>query len=247
MATPLEAQIVSLSNSATPLPAVATARYRLDNTNWDMALFNEQPAPTASDFVVVNLGTQSQLSGDTFKFSLENKAGQGLIWKLFDNSDVNGPAGGTVAWGTFTPTIPAAPFTSVVTNLDGELPGQFFNAINFELRAFAPDSQMHLSNVSFTGATVLGSIGDVSAFYNNTGSSYVASLVSDTDLATFDWTLSGEIRGVKTGGAQEQVAFNVQLVAIPEPGTYALLLGAAGFIGTVLRRRLGRGSLSSTL
>lgn len=237
----LEAQIVSLSNAATPLPAIATARYRLDNGNWDMAIFNEQPgAPSAADFVTMNLGNESTLSGDTFRFSLENRTGQGLIWKLYDNSDVNGPAGGTVAWGTFAPAIPAAPTTLVKADLDGELPSQFFNGINFELRAFATASEMHLSNVTFSGASVLGTIADVSAFYNNSGSSYVASIASDTDLSTFDWTLSGQIKGVKNGGGQESVAFNVQLVAIPEPGTYALVLGVLSVLGAGVRRRLAR-------
>ncbi len=238
----LEAQTVNLSNAALlnnlamPLPAIATARYRLDNTNWDMAIFNEQPGPPSpADFVVLDLGNQTALSGDTFRFSLENRAAQGLIWKLYDNSDVNGPAGGTVAWGTFAPAL-LSPF--VKADLDGELPNQFFNGINFELRAFAPLSEMHLSNVTFSGATVVGSIGNVSAFYDNSLSSYVASIASDTDLSTFDWTLSGQIRGVKSGGGQEQVAFNVQLVAIPEPGTYALMLGVVTLLGAGLRRRL---------
>lgn len=231
----LDAQIVNLSNTAAALPALATARYRIDSNNWDMALFNEQPSPTAADFVTLNLGTQSQLSGDTFNFTLQNIAGQGLIWRLHGNSDLNGPAGGTVAWGTFAPPVSPA---NVVSHLDGELPGAFFNGINFQLRSYATGSQMALSNVAFSGATVTGAISDVAVSLNNHATSYVASLSSDTDLASFDWSLTGQIQGVKVGGAQEDVAFNLQLVAIPEPGTYALMLGAAGLFAARLRRRL---------
>jgi hypothetical protein len=239
----LEAQIVVLSNTATTLPAVATARYRLSTSEWDLGIYNGRPAPTGADFVTVNLGNESQLSGDTFRFSLEHRAGQGLIWKFFDNSDPLGPAGGTAAWGTFTPVIPTGSSTQVRADLNGELPAQFFNVLSLETRAFAAGSEMHLSNVAFSGATTVGTINNVSAFFNNTGASYVATLESDTDLSTFNWTLAGQIRGVKSGGGAETVTFNVHLVAIPEPGTSALLLlGLMALLGASMRHRAsGRG------
>ncbi|MDX2186363.1 MAG: hypothetical protein SFV32_05490 [Opitutaceae bacterium] len=239
------AQSVTLTNSTADLSVEATARYRLVNTNWDLSLYNEQPSPSPADFVHVDLGNVASLSGDKFRFSLKHVTNQGLIFTLSDNTDSAGPVGGRVAWGTFSPTLtsPGGPL-AVKADLDGELPGFSFNAIRFETRAFSPDSSMDLTGLSFSGAASLSnSFVDSYAVYNNVGNSFVGSLLSDTDLSTFDWELTGYIKGVKlvTGG-DELVALNLQMGTIPEPSFYGAVAGLATLAYVSLRRRRAQAS-----
>jgi len=73
-------QTISINSVLTAPSAsqiVGDARYRIDNLNWDMAVINKNVtgAFNSNDLVNRGLGNISQLSGDTFAFSLEHRTG----------------------------------------------------------------------------------------------------------------------------------------------------------------------------
>jgi hypothetical protein len=247
---------VPLTFEAQPTEIVGAARYRLDQTNWDMGILNHKVATgglTAADTVAKNLGTVAALSGDTFSFTIGHQAGEGLFLTLNNISPNPVPSGGTVAWGSgFSPALNPAPGSGEIkSTLGGFAPPSNFNFLQLRLQAqnsgltnsntnnnSTPFATMQLSNLSFTSvATEIGSFNTTSI--SNQGAVATDTVWSDTNLASFDWYLTGEVRGVTNITAQERVKFEVKMgqVAIPEPSTYAALMGLVALAGVVVWRR----------
>lgn len=234
---------------ATPPSSIATARYRLSNTNWDMAILN-QGAVTATSSVTVGLGNVAALTTDVFNFTLEYRVGEGLIWSLVNQDPLATPAGGTVAWGTgFSPALPVGAVSA--ENLTTSVAGgstTFPSSFNYiGLRAIAntdPASTISISNIAFSGAATVGSISNLTNYSGVTTN--FGSLLADSDLGLFDWSLTGLVTATKPlTGSDEGVAFNVSIgsVAIPEPSTYAAIFGLLS-LGVVQFRRFRQKSLA---
>lgn len=238
----LPGQIVNLGSSSGSVEGIANARYRINQTNWDLAM-TRAAINSSADVLGVNLGNESALSGDRFRFTLENRVAQGLIWTLDQNSDAAGPVGGTIAWGTFNPAVPAG---LAATEINGLPPAFDFNLINLELRARAPGSSMALEDLAFTapGAQINGALSDVTVSgISQPANEFVGAIRTDTSFADFNWAFTGYVRGLSSGNTiNEGVVFNLKLAQaeaapIPEPATAAALFAAAIGLFVVARQR----------
>jgi hypothetical protein len=202
-----------------PGPTVAEARYRLSNTNWDMAIV--QPGGPNGSTPTAGLGNVAQLSARTFGFTLRHTAGTGFSFTMTNTADA-----------TNTATVTYASLAS-------------FNALQFEVRSITDTGAMSVSDFAFTygaGLTGPSTIPNLSVA-GNVGflSTWLASL---SDLSLFDWSVTGTIAGSKgiTGG-DETVrlsirATNVELPApIPLPAAGFLLIGAMAGLGLLACRR----------
>ena len=213
---------------------VVGAKFKSDNTNWDLSLGNTGSTATSANFIQAGIGNNAFISARTYSFALEHKVGEGFIWSVTDKASL---AKTTLSWGTFG----TAPGGTNAATLNGLAPDRSFNALRIENRATGNGSQNIFSNLSFTSAATFngsffnGTI-DPSTGYNAfatpTNGFSIQWLVSDTDLSTYDWTFGGDIQLV--GGNNEALRMDIHgrsLQAVPEPGTMAALgLGIAAFL-----------------
>jgi hypothetical protein len=210
------------------LSSVVGAKYRLSNTNFDQSLDNGLGTTTfgagKNTFVQAQLGTVSQLNSRTYDFALSHVAGSGFTFTL-----VHGQSVSSLVWDQLVPLYIDANNTV--------LPGASFNSLYLEMRTTSNTSAGTLCNLAFSGATVSGSFVNESITNTIAGNGGTVGfskqrLVSDTDLSTFDWTLTGSIYLSKSvTGGDEATKFTIigqNVEAVPEPGTMAALgLGAA--------------------
>ncbi len=228
-------------NSSTVRPVadsgttVFGAKFKSDNTNWDFSLGNTGSTATSANFIQAGIGNNAFISARVFGFELEHRAGEGFVWNLTDKSNNNKT---TLSWGTFT-TPPAG---TTAATLNSIAPDRSFNAIRIENRATGANSSNTFSNLAFTSAATFNG-----SFLNSTMTPSTAGynlidapingfaiqwLVSDTDLSSYNWTLSGDVQLI--GGNNEALRMDIQgrsLQAVPEPGTMAALgLGIAALL-----------------
>lgn len=228
-------------------PAVVGARYRLSNTGVDQILHNGNNN-VASAGQSLGLGNVSQLSGKTFDFSLQHTVAGGFVYSL-KRLDTNTTT--TVDWTN----------SETFTSLDaiGHTNDRAFNTLHLFARAQQTGAVVEFSNLAFSGATTIGSFDANDAVNGDSGGpaySGVASsgsgtydqwLYSDTNFASYDWTLTGTLKITKTGiGGDESVKFDIDgkastVSVVPEPSFYAsLALGFSGLVFAVRRRRQQR-------
>jgi hypothetical protein len=225
--------------NAQVLNSVAGAKYRLDGTNWDMALHSgtgtNDPQPAPADFVQADLGNLGALSGTTFHFVVEYEVGKGFTFSLTDPSNTTR----TLSWGDSA--LGGTNVTTLQRTINGQLDGiahgptdDPFNFLIIEARAQRgagdsnppePDSVMTFSNLSFsgTGLTTSGPGLVAGAMNENTAGSawtpagvgvengrYWQFLYSDADLSDYDWTFSADVSGFATGNSpQESLRFEL--------------------------------------
>lgn len=241
-------QVINPSYSS----AVFGARYKVDNTNWDMGLSDGQSTPA----LTANLGNKNALNDTPFTFSLTHLAGQGFIWSLTNTvtSVTN-----TLAWGSsFSPALPSG--ARSVSSLGGKTVGASFNTLQIYARANKSNSSASLSQLRFTPASHSGLVLEDGEFISPTtigeNSSLTQRLVANTDLSQEDWVLSGVISLYnQSGTATESVALNIYgetatfttntpanqgsgnagLNTVPEPSS-AVLLSLAS-LGLLFQRR----------
>jgi hypothetical protein len=226
--------------------SVVGAKYRLSNTNFDQSLDNGAGTNTfgggKNTFIQSNLGNVSTLNPRTYDFTLEHQAGKGFLYTL-----KNGSTTTALVWGSGLSGVPggavsaASLYDSATTTVT---PGASFNSLYLEMRATNNTSQGTLSNLAFSGASVAGgfineSVDNTTAGYGGTVGYSRQRLVSDTDLSSFNWTLTGSIALSKSGtGGDEATKFTVigqNVEAVPEPTSMAVL--ALGGIALLRRRR----------
>lgn len=166
---------------------VGFARYRLNATNWDQAVGNDGPFAVSESS---NLGNVAALNGVEWAFTLSYTAGTGYSFTLDD-----GTTSSTDSW------------TSGIGSGGSLLPTQSFNAIGLQVAAggFKAGNtgwvaSMFATDLAFSGAglTTVGSLSDMSVVDAGSSTSEFQYLVSDVDLSTVNWTLTGKVEGTYT-------------------------------------------------
>jgi hypothetical protein len=247
--------------------SVAGARYRLDGTNWDMALHSgtgtNDPQPAPADFVQAELGNLAGLNNVTYRFTVSHRAGFGFSYTM---KNLGTSTSTVLSWGS---GLAGTNVTTLQrwngTGLDGinHEPTDPFNFLLIEARAQRnndanpqePDSSMSFSNLFFsgTGLTTSGSLVAGSTNENAAGSPWTPSggaseagrywqfLYSDVDLSDYDWTFSADVSGfANTNGGQELLRFELtakNVTPVPLPAAAWLLLSGLGGLGILGRRR----------
>lgn len=243
----------SLPGSYTVLGGVGGAKYRLSNTNWDMSL-SGAGGTFAGNFISHGLGNVSALNGLSLLFTLENIAGEGVIYNLS-----GGSYNKRLAWGTFG-TDPCTGFSGgnciAVTTINSKTVPTNFNALHLALTSTrfvlnTSGSSMSFSGFSSSGLTLSGipifsgSVGTDSA--GKAAGSLKAQtadrwLVSDMNLASVNWKLSANVAGSRDAGTGDEtvrVFTDFKQLAVPEPGAAVYLTTAGAFFLAMnhLRRR----------
>jgi hypothetical protein len=255
---PAYADTVYLNSSPDFVPqvqhSVAGARYRLDGTNWDMALHsgtgtnNAEPAP--ADFVQAELGSLTTLNNAAFRFTVDHLAGTGFTYTM---TDLSTNAGSTLSWGAGLPRMNVGTLQRWTgAGLDGidHAPTDPFNFLLIEARAqrnnvaipAEPDSSITFSNLVFSSEdlSTSGSLVPGSTDENTPGSvwtppgigseagRYWQFLYSDVDLSRHDWTFSADVSGsATTNSGQELLRFELtaqNVTPVPLPAGVWLLL-----------------------
>lgn len=219
----------------TPTTAIASAKVRASRTNWDMSL-SHGGGTSAGTFIQADLNTSFNNPGQTYSFALENRPGQGLIFRAVQGT--NTPV--TLAWGTFSPSVTG----SVVSTIAGAPPPAAFNLLTLAAQANQSNATTSWSNLVFNSPTLdLGGGTFTSGTATAASGASQQSLIGDANIAAHSWTLSGTITLLRPGnsGNDENVRFVVTLSTAPflspapEPDAALLALATAGVF--VLRRR----------
>lgn len=248
----------SQATIGTSTGSAGSARYHLNHGNYDQNIFNGVGSLASNNIITSNLGNVNRLSNRTFSFTLENRAGEGLVFNLSSPVFGSSPAiNSTLAWGTFGTTI-----TGQAPTINGVAPGAEFNVISLRASANRNNTSMAFDNLSFTSAGITVADGSLYSGISsrngsgvNTGSltspgapvispfsDFTQFIASQSNLNTFNWTLSGSITGIRdaNGSGSAAVAFEVGLSKaavtiagggggggggqIPEPSAAALLM-----------------------
>ena len=253
----INSNLVTLGSGST----VMNARYRMSAANFDQRLSNNVPGGTNG--LERNLGNVSDLSGDLFNFVLSHSATTGFRWELTNTTTGTttkqywGTTGTNSATEQFAATLGSSYTTGTAPNANP------FNTLQLSVRASESSpsaSSAVFSDFSFTGGTsstgsffagtvtptsgsgpgYSGQAADAAGFYRQW-------VYSDTNLASYDWSLSGKVTLTRTGaGDGEAVRFeiygqNLSASVVPEPSFYAsLALGFSGLVFAVRRRRQQR-------
>jgi hypothetical protein len=200
-------------------PTVAEARYRLSNTNWDMAIV--QPGGPNVSTPTAGLGNVSQLSARSFDFMLSHSVGTGFSFTMTNPADATNTA-------TLTYNTPAS-----------------FNALRFTVQSNTDTGSMSVSNLAFNyGAGVTGPATLTGLSVSGNAGERNSWLASTSNLALFGWSISGTLLGAKgITGCDECVKFSLRATnaelptPIPLPAAGFLLIGAMAGLGLLARRQ----------
>jgi hypothetical protein len=233
--------------------SVGQAKFRLSQTNFDMTIDRGQ-GTNVGQFIAANLGTNGQLNNVAFNFVLQHIAGEGLVFSM---TNTNTTATSKLSWGSFT--TPPGGTTTVM--LGGERVAgpanpnaarRSFNALRLDAQANRtnpPGSQMKFQNLVFNGLPVAdGALNNGMVTTPSGGpasANIVQWVVSDTNLAAVNWTLTGTLTGYRDTavGGDEQVKFTIgekqiDFTIIPLPAGVALSLAGLGVVGLRRQRKL---------
>lgn len=235
----------------TPNSRVAQARFRVSQTNFDQALYNGGSEGVGANYMSQNIGNAATLSGEEFGFSLEHRTGQGFIFTLTNPTFTGNPF--NLAWGTFSPALSGVDQESQALN--GVRPGAAFDALRIEARAGSANTALQFGDLAFSGAGLVssGSFAGSTLTPATNGSGDLAGfwtqwVVGDSNLALFNWTLTGLIRSTTPSpiGDGETLRFRVEaldVAAVPLPAAgWLLLSGLAGVFALGREARRGSGS-----
>jgi hypothetical protein len=247
-------------------PAVVSAKYKYDATNWDMSLGNSGSTSVASTFLQYNVGNAGTLSGKAFSFFFTNVPGSGILFELRDST-----TRWIEAWGSgfgaalpsagpgvnvqLVPTLPNAP--------GGFLPDRAFNTIQIAARANTAARTATITEMTFSSPTL--SIGPGSSLVSPTVTSatvdpvrvgypapgapgtgqYTQWIVAPNaiNLADFAWTLSGTVTLSRSDGTNPNEGLKLVLTGapadvqtVPEPSTLAMAAIGGGLLLLAYRR-----------
>lgn len=238
-ALPAMAQVVTLNAStvgATLQGDVLDARYRVSNTNWDHMISTSSNVSGTTIVQQNNIGAHDALNNVTFNFNLSYNPSTGWSYAL------TRPVGSssTVVWSS---------------TFNGITPFRSFNALELFVVSGNFSSNIVSGTAAATGmtftsasATTTGSLIDLVSNYTGAGTGGLVRqfIISDTDLSTFAWSLSGQVnmsfqyaQGFSTpgGNLDERLKFDIKAlnILIPAPSAMAML-GLGGLIAGRRRR-----------
>ena len=246
---PTAAQFLPGQTPSATATTAASAKMRFATNSWDMSLSPTTSTTTPGAFLQRDLAnannTPAALTA-AWNFTLNYVAGQGYTYSV---TSVTFPNSGTLTWRS-----DAAQNVNggTANTLAGEGPTRAFNFIRLHARAGNSPQAMSFSNLAFSSSlTSTGSFDSGAASSTSTRNSidgsggnffYYQDIVSDTNLATVNWSLSGTIQSNATTTAGEGIRFQVdmrnssfQLNVIPLPTGAAM--GLAGLTVLGFRRR----------
>lgn len=126
-------------------------RYRLDPSNWEMAIAPGGVVPPPKTLEISN--NLAELSGQSFVFKASYVPGSGYTWTLSGQGANRGPY--PLTWTTADGTI------------NNKSPTQAFNAIQLRISATADDGRILVAGLSMTiksaAAAICGSLANMEA------------------------------------------------------------------------------------
>jgi hypothetical protein len=228
--------------------AVAGAKLRASANSWDMSL-DAGGGTSAGNFIQADLGGSFSAPNRTINFTLEHRAGEGLIFRTVEGANPEV----TLAWGLFNTPVSGS---VVVPTINSSTPPSNFNLLNLQAVAERAGSRVTFTNLLFSSPTLdIGSGAFQSGnVQSSTPGGITQSLIADTSLGDHSWTLSGTVSLQRPGqqpGSDDSVRFEVTaglapfLAVVPEPG---LLLFAIPVAALLLKRgRQPRAGASAAL
>ncbi len=223
---------------AGPAVPVAVARLRASPENWDMSL-SEGGGNNQQNLIQAELASAFNPPGRTFDFVLENRPGEGLLFRAATGA--NPPV--ILAWGNFSPGIPHAKLVSM--SHSPPAPNNY-NLLNLQAQADRPSSSVTFANLLFSSPTLDIQGGALQSGTVNSGDSAGSTqyLIADTNIGAHAWTLSGSItlrRPGQGGGDSDFVGFVITAglspitSGVPEPRTGLFLFPALTFLALRIR------------
>jgi hypothetical protein len=222
------------------------AKYRLSHSNWDMSLSTDG-GTFAGNFISHGVANVNHLNNLPMAFTLENLAGEGVIYSL-----AGGSYSKRLAWGSFVED-PCAAYSkgqcTTVKTINGDAAPVSFNAIHLAMRASRwvsgkSGSSMAWANLSLFGLTLQGDpLADGSVATTSSGKAggtLLAAtagrwLIADANLAALDWKLSADVTGMRdisaSGDEMVRFAADFKQVSVPEPSPAIYLATAAALFG----------------
>jgi hypothetical protein len=218
-------------------------RYRVSNTNWDHLIATSSNVTPSTIVSTANLGTHTQLNNALFNFTLAYSPATGVSFRL---QHVSGGA----------PSVTDRTLTFTGTHSDGSRADASFNALYLYAQAGdgmpsgVSSASVEVSNLVFSapGQTVVGALANLTDVWTPGSPSGLVDqyvIAEGVDLATLEWTLSGQVRASYAlfdgatgpgGTIDERLKFNLkfrQVELVPAPGAIALL----GLVGVAALRR----------
>jgi hypothetical protein len=219
------AAVVSLNPSMqgyTVTGDVMDARYRLSNTNWDHMISTSSNVSGSTLASQADIGNNAALNNVTWNFNLSFSPAGGWTYSLTNGSTVR-----TRTWSS---------------DFNGVSPFRSFNAIEMFVVATNPNANQYVSvsssatqiQFSSASATTTGSLIDLVSVSSGLKAQF---LISDTDLSTFAWSLTGKVNlsyvlqpGQNAGNLDERAKFDIKgATVVPAPGAMAMM-GLAGLV-----------------
>jgi hypothetical protein len=197
----------------------ASVKYRVSNLNWDQVISTSSGTTYGTIVEQANPGNNVSLNSAVWRFTLDFKTGIGYAFTLKHLSGGSPVDSSTVMWDSLF-CYQTNPCVSPLRRL---------NAFSLYVKASAQTGLLHsmitADSMSFSGAglTTNGSLRTLTAEFSSSGGNQypnfdVQYVRADTNLALFDWTLTGLVTASfdpgYTGQLDERLKFNIDMIEV---------------------------------